>query len=771
MVFCHSCGKENEDASNFCIYCGINLKSSNKTDNLTREEYEQEVEKPKDHINSKDFNTLSINGNAIGNKKIETKTAHMNNSERELKSMEKRINVGKQLNQRISETNIDKYMVGEEKTGSNPISGENLQKENIDEIIGNIINNKNKLFERNSKDFLGKPFYLDYDVARILVSDKQRHDVDGLQKGSFLLAFYDNDLSKKEVILLRTISPVALPQEKDIFTSTIEYYKDNFEDESISEKMDSLTRYDFSFSGVECNVLGTFYEDESGKVVFGSDIGNYYSATNYTVYKPRGETLELIVNFGLFDENESNKDFMKIGSVKYSSTSSFQSIKSNVLVPASDLIGRRTALFGKTRTGKSNTIKKIIQMVDGVSDKEHPIGQIVFDINGEYANTNQQDEGTSIFDILDGNVERYSVYEKEGFKTLKTNFYENIIEGFKIIKSHLEGENGDYLKSFLSIDLSEPKKEDFENDGEYHSAKIRYDRLKVAYLCCLYKAGFKLHNSEKKYNFEGNKHLNNEINNNIDPKKGITISQAIVWFENVWEHYFEDDYFKEYQKKRGKKWADENLESVLIMLTRKRQPRKSSQRRDVSGFIKLRPINKFHTTERNNYKTDILESLRNGKIVLIDLSQGDEEIQQLYSEELCKYIFNDSISNFINNSENNYIQFYFEEAHNLFPKKDAKDLTQVYNRIAKEGAKLHLGLIYATQEVSSISSNILKNTENWFISHLNNTEELREIKKFDDFEDVADSLKRFSPKDKGFVRMKLISGPYVIPVQIDKFGE
>ena len=73
--------------------------------------------------------------------------------------------------------------------------------------------------------------------------------------------------------------------------------------------------------------------------------------------------------------------------------------------------------------------------------------------------------------------------------------------------------------------------------------------------------------------------------------------------------------------------------------------------------------------------------------------------------------------------------------------------------------------------MSSISSNILKNTENWFISHLNNTEELREIKKFDDFEDVADSLKRFSPKDKGFVRMKLISSPYVIPVQIDKFGE
>ena len=646
-----------------------------------------------------------------------------------------------------------------------------MQEEDINEIIENIKNNKDKLFERNSDDFLGKPFYLDYDTARVLVSDRQRYDVDGLQKGSFLLAFYDNDLSKKEVILLRTIGPVGLPQENDIFTSTIEYYKDNFEDSFIGEKMDSLTRYDFSFSGVECNVLGTFYEDEEGNVVFGSDIDNYYSATNYTVYKPRGETLELIVNFGLFDENELNKNFMKIGSVKYSSTSSFQTKKSNVLVPTSDLIGKRTALFGKTRTGKSNTIKKIIQMVDGVSDERHPIGQIVFDINGEYANTNQQDEGTAISEILKDNVERYSVYEKEGFKTLKTNFYENIIEGFRIIKSKLEGESGDYVKSFLSINLSEPRKDDFENNHEFYSAKTRYERLKVAYLCCLYRAGFKLPKSGMKYKFEGNDHLNNEINNGVDPKNGITIPQACIWFENIWENYFEDDFFKNYEKTKGKKWANEDLESVLIMLTRKKQPRKTSNRRDVSGFIKLRPINKYHTTEKNNYKTDILNYLRKGKIVLIDLSQGDEDIQHLYSEELCKYVFSDAISNFTMNKDNNYIQFYFEEAHNLFPKKDTKDLTQVYNRIAKEGAKLHLGLIYATQEVSSISSNILKNTENWFISHLNNTEELREIKKFDDFEDVADSLKRFSPKDKGFVRMKLISSPYVIPVQIDKFGE
>jgi DNA helicase HerA-like ATPase len=142
----------------------------------------------------------------------------------------------------------------------------------------------------------------------------------------------------------------------------------------------------------------------------------------------------------------------------------------------------------------------------------------------------------------------------------------------------------------------------------------------------------------------------------------------------------------------------------------------------------------------------------------------------MFSERITKYIFKNSMRRFTDMKPNNFIQFYFEEAHNLFPKKDDKDLSQIYNRLAKEGAKLNLGLTFATQEISSISANILKNTQNWFVSHLNNDDEIRELRKYYDFSDFSEGLIRFSQDtDKGFVRMKSYSNAFVVPVQIDKF--
>ncbi|TQR98218.1 ATP-binding protein [Paenibacillus ottowii] len=641
--------------------------------------------------------------------------------------------------------------------------------------------------------FVGRPFSLDYDRALLLVADSWKYNVGGIAQGSFLLAFYENEDIISEALLIRVIKPTKLPTDNDVISSMIEYYKDNMKTSGKESKLDEYTRYEFSFSGVECRILGTFYKDDNDKTLFGADVENFYSAHNYSVYKPTEDVLEFIANLRDGDKIPGSECDIKIGKVRYSSSSRFQQKATDVpvYVNSQDFLGKRTAMFGMTRTGKSNTVKKVIQSVEDLSQKadsditkahvnpnnnldpfddrgipKFPVGQIIFDINGEYANANMQDEGTAIFELYKDKVVRYSVLEKEDFNIMKVNFFADIESGFGLIGNHFKqvNEKADYVSSFLSVSLEKP--DDYDQD---RSVKIRYDRKLAAYLCCLYKAGFPLPNNFK-IRFQGQKDLNELVRKvPITPEIGISPDEATIWFSQVWENYKTLEYFKKYSSDKGREWADEELKAILGFLTRHKEPGTSSL---VSGYLKLKPLIKLHSEKSNkSFEEKISTELRQGKIVIIDLSQGDPEIQRLYSERICHKIFSESMSNFINNKPNNFIQFYFEEAHNLFPKKDDKDLSQIYNRIAKEGAKLYLGLTYATQEVSSISSNILKNTQNWFIAHLNNDDELKELRKYYDFADFTDGLVRFSAgSDKGFVRIKTYSNPFIVPVQIDRFS-
>lgn len=655
------------------------------------------------------------------------------------------------------------------------------------------------IFKRDSRNneintgvFVGRPFSLDYEKAYILVADAWKNKAKGIPLGSFLLAYYENEESVEEALLLRVIGPTKLPTDSDVISSMVEYYKDNLRTTGKNNQLDTYTRYEFSFSGLECRILGTFYKSYDNKTKFGADVENFYSAHNYTVIKPNEEILSLIVNFRE-DGITGTPNDIKIGRVRYSSSKRFQDQEENipVFVNPKDFLGKRTALFGMTRTGKSNTVKKIIQSTVEISKKaketlnsldkndysryiqpfdsegnpQFPVGQIVFDINGEYANPNLQDEGTAIFEQFSESVTRYSVQEKPGFKVMKVNFYTDIISGFELIKGHLSVETADYVKSFLSIDLAAP------DDPNDYSAMTRYKRIEAAYLCCLYKAGF-IPPKNLRIKFPGNEDLNKLVKSDgsIDPSRGISLEEAANWFVTIWENYDVNHYFIDYKTNKGHEWADEDLKALLIFLSRKTRP--SAIGATINGYLKLRGLQKLHTsTTGKPFEQEIVDELLEGKIVIIDLSQGDPEIQRLYSERICQTIFANSMNRFISNIPNNFIQFYFEEAHNLFPKKEDKDLSQIYNRLAKEGAKLNIGLTYATQEVSSISANILKNTQNWFISHLNNEDETKEIKKYYDFGDFAESLVRFSESsDKGFVRMKTYSNPFVVPVQIDRFS-
>jgi DNA helicase HerA-like ATPase len=648
---------------------------------------------------------------------------------------------------------------------------------------------------KQPENFVGNPFKIDYDKTSILTCDDWKHKVGGIAQGCFLLAFYENDFGEEdvnEILLLRALKPCPIPSDNNVISSRIEYFKEQLKTAGVNRQIDQFTRFEFSCSGLECSILGTFYKNKEGGVEFGADVENFFSPHLYKVYKASGKYLQYIVNIRDASGPLMPESNFQIGTVRYSSSRRDYSPGNNndekVYMHTKDILGKRTALFGMTRTGKSNTVKMLIEATEELSGKsglqknktvgsfedninpfysnevpKQPVGQIIFDINGEYANKNLQD-GTAIFEKYKTKVTRYSVLEKTGFKVLKINFYTELEAGLELIRGYFKqfGKQADYVEDFLGVNLEKPEDNDFEQN------KI-YNRKVAAYKCCLKLAGFTLSGPDKIF-FQGSKELNENIINGklVDPKKGITYDEAIMWFSQVWKNYKTWDYLKNYESKNGKEWADNDLKALLRFLSQFRNP---EEKGPINSYIKLKPLLKYHSpTATILFENEIEKLVREGNIVIVDLSQGDPEIQNLYSEKICRAIFNSSMNRFIGAKPNNFVQFYFEEAHNLFPKKDDKDLSQIYNRIAKEGAKLNLGMIYATQEVSSISSNILKNTQNWFIAHLNNEDEVKELRKFYDFSDFADSLIRFSAaSDKGFVRMKTYSNPFVVPIQVELF--
>ena len=138
------------------------------------------------------------------------------------------------------------------------------------------------------------------------------------------------------------------------------------------------------------------------------------------------------------------------------------------------------------------------------------------------------------------------------------------------------------------------------------------------------------------------------------------------------------------------------------------------------------------------------------------------------SEQLVGHLIAEQLAKFTAGKAVPRIQVMVEEAHNLFQADRYRQGTDVWVKLAKEASKLSIGLVYATQEVTGVAHQVLANTKNWVVAHLNNSKEVQELSRFYDFQAHAESI--IKADDKGYVRLKTMSSPYIVPVQIDRYG-
>ena len=619
--------------------------------------------------------------------------------------------------------------------------------------------------------FVGYVLELGYDMARLVTSDPYKQAVGGVPRGSFLILAADNlENVPPHFSLLRVTDTAPTPLSKEVQQTYFELHKKSM------PELDKFTISELQWGALNAKVLGMYFPkpDDIDSIMFSGDVNSVVSAHRYKVYAPDPKLLDIIVNGIVRSENK-----FSIGKLRLTECLlPFANVPQpdlDVQVSTNDFRGFRTAMFGKTRLGKSNVVKIIAQSILETTKEDKSVGQLIFDVNGEYANDNPQDGNSSIRSAYQDRCQVYALNPRSDTpsKPLKLNFYENPHDCLPVLKSLLaqDGRGSIYVTSFSSVEL--PSIDDIKNLPQ--GKRDRAARKIQIYWAILHKAGYEANMDKLKSILRGTNakgfdpHFNKQLRDAAYSHSDIEVPSAPVSLDDLLRELIVIGKFaiendgNEHEALRSSSSGNNIFDSEDMALLRFLVPEGRG-----AGASMLSTYKDKHSKDAADFKSEIVSLLDDGKTVILDLGSATDETRRYFSDMLSKEVFQHQEKKFVSNSLNgHFVQLYFEEAHNLFPKND-NDFTGVYARFAKEGAKFHIGMVYSTQSPSTINKELLAQTENFFVGHMSSQDETNVLAKLQvQFDGLQQDI--LHSRTPGYMRMLTFSHRFVIPVQINKF--
>jgi len=628
----------------------------------------------------------------------------------------------------------------------------------------------------DQRRFVGYALDIGYKEVTIITCDPFKIAVGGIPRNSLLIMCPSNFESSGATIpphftLLRVLDAAPTPLSTEVQETYFELQKKSM------PELDIFTQSELQWGALKTGVLGMFYPhpQKADAVEFSGDLNNFVSAHKYRVYAPDNALLDLVTNSIVPQDNRFLIGKLRLTECRLPLPGKEQP-DVNVYLSTNDFMGCRTAMFGKTRLGKSNVVKLIAQSLIETTSETKNVGQLIFDMNGEYANDNPQDDNFSIRSAYPDRCVVYALNQKPGTpsKLLRLNFYEDAANSKEVLNSLIRQSGrslSDYVKDFLSVEL--PDIEVIKNiPNNRMNERIRAVRQLQYYWALLRKAQFSVDETRLRrsipsagstsgFNPGFSAALRNAAFQNAPQTEPNSLDTLVRELEVITRFKRENRNSPLLTTGTGNPLFEQDDNAILEIL--EPQPGRS-------GFIILRPFRIYHDQNAGNYSEEVIKLLDEGQTVILDLGNANEEVVSYFSRQLCEAIFYHQMDKFTSNSlGNHFIQVHFEEAHNLFGVNDTDESTKIYRRFAKEGAKYHIGMVYSTQSPTTINPDLLAQTENFFIAHLASQDDVNRLSRLNiAYESLKDDI--LQAKTVGYIRMLTGSHRFVVSMQALKFS-